>query len=77
MYVQHFANVLSRWAREHANEVGALEVRQKMHLFRSAFYTKGILRVYDYGIFFLLPIVIHRADGKTHNAKVGTPPSRV
>ena len=43
----------------------AFRVQQKMHLFRSALYTKGILRVYDYGIFFLLPIVIHRADFTT------------
>ena len=28
-YGQHFANVLSRWAREYTNEVGALEVLQK------------------------------------------------
>ena len=28
-YGLHFANVLSRWAREYTNEVGALEVLQK------------------------------------------------
>ena len=31
-YGLHFANVATRWAREHANEVGALEVLQKMHI---------------------------------------------
>ena len=29
-YSLHFATVLSRWAREYTNEVGALEVLQKI-----------------------------------------------
>ena len=30
-YSLHFATVLSRWAREYTNEVGALEVLQKIY----------------------------------------------